>query len=291
MLKLLANYLFERKQRVVLGDVNSKEHEVTSGVPQGSILGPLLFVLFINDLHECVSSGTNIALYADDTKIWCTINSEEDCIILQNDINSLYEWSVINKMNFHPQKCKVLTVSHRHESFYILPFDRFLYSMNNEILDYCTKEKDLGIIVQNRLSWAAHSTSILSIATSRFNILRRTCHFIKNASKRRTLYLTMVRSLFEHGSVVWSPSAKTTLENFEAFQKRCIKWILNEQFVSYSKADYISKLISLDILPLSYKFSLADLVTFHKIVHNLIPVTLPHYISIRSNTRSCDMLT
>ena len=101
----------------------------------------------------------------------------------------------------------------------------------------------------------------------------------------------MVRSLFEHGCVLWSPSSKVIMNNFETFQKRCIKWILNEQFTSYSNTEYISKLQSLDILPLYYKFALTDLITFHKVVHHLIPVSLPQYLTSRSNTRSCDSLT
>ena len=126
MLKFLRDYLQNRKQRVVVGDVTSLELDVLSGVPQGSIIGPLLFVLFINDIHKCVSPGTNVALYADDTKIWRAIKSESDCLALQNDIDALSHWSKINCMNFHPQKCKVLCVSHQFNPCnIILPFMRF----------------------------------------------------------------------------------------------------------------------------------------------------------------------
>ena len=85
--------------------------QVNSGVPQGSILGPLLFVLFINDLPQGLSQGTNLALYADDTKIWRNIQSASDNQILQNDINYLNDWALRNKMKFHPSKCKVLSIS------------------------------------------------------------------------------------------------------------------------------------------------------------------------------------
>ena len=84
-----------------------------SGVPQGSILGPLLFVLFINDLADGLSPGTQLSLYADDTKIWRSIHMECDNIILQKDIDYLYDWALRNKMNFHPSKCKVLSVTGR----------------------------------------------------------------------------------------------------------------------------------------------------------------------------------
>ena len=110
---LYLNYLCEREQSVVLDGVKSSLKPVLSGVPQGSILGPILFVLFIYDLHEGISTDTHIALYADDTKLWRSIKNEEDITQLQRDINILYFWSLNNKMKFHPDKCKVVTIEHR----------------------------------------------------------------------------------------------------------------------------------------------------------------------------------
>ena len=109
VVKFIKEYLRDRTQKVVIGDNSSDSLPVDSGVPQGSILGPLLFVLFINDIYTCVSNGTNIALYADDTKVWRKIASEIDCILLNNDINSLNKWALRNKMWFHPSKCKIVT--------------------------------------------------------------------------------------------------------------------------------------------------------------------------------------
>ena len=111
LLKFIMNYLKDRKQRVVIGGTQSDFTIVQSGVPQGSILGPLFFVIFINDMFEHVSDGTEIALYADDTKIWRKIISWSDHEIFQNDIDALQNWADNNKMKFHPGKCKVLSVS------------------------------------------------------------------------------------------------------------------------------------------------------------------------------------
>ena len=104
MLSFIKSYLKDRYQRVVIGGTFSKTLPVNSGVPQGSILGPLLFVLFIDDIYESISEGTHMALYADDTKLWRKISSYSDCIILNNDILSLSEWACRNKMKFHPAK-------------------------------------------------------------------------------------------------------------------------------------------------------------------------------------------
>ncbi len=121
-LKFIRNYLCDRGQRVILGNEKSGMVPVLSGVPQGSILGPILFVLFINDLPSGLDPGTNMAMYADDTKIWRSIISQSDHIQLQKDIEYLNKWALDNKMCFHPKKCKVLSVHNKPSPFLgILP--------------------------------------------------------------------------------------------------------------------------------------------------------------------------
>ena len=118
--------------------------DVLSGVPQGSIIGPLLFFLFINDIYKSLNSSTNVALYADDTKMWQQINSHRDCEILQKDINSLNEWCTQNKMKFHPEKCKVLNVSNNETPMFIdeLTFTTTFYKIGQDIIDYTDSQKD-----------------------------------------------------------------------------------------------------------------------------------------------------
>ena len=100
-MKFLQNYLAHRKQKVILDNISSNILDVKSGVPQGSILGPLLFIIFINDIYDCIDPNTKISQYADDTKIWRQIHSEHDCEILQTDVNKLKDWCANNKMNFN----------------------------------------------------------------------------------------------------------------------------------------------------------------------------------------------
>ena len=101
LLQLIKDYLRDRMQKVTIDGSFSDILRVHSGVPQGSVIGPLLFVLFIDDINDCISEGTELALYADDTKIWREIICDNDQVILQNDVHRLSEWSVANKMNFH----------------------------------------------------------------------------------------------------------------------------------------------------------------------------------------------
>ena len=277
LLKFLADYLHGREQCVIIGGQKSERRIVTSGVPQGSILGPLLFVLFINDMAMCVSDKTNIALYADDTKIWREIIDWEDHLVLQNDINQLQEWANVNKMNFHPQKCKVLSVA-KHSYNPILPFHVFFYELGGTILEYTNSEKDLGVIVNTTLSSDDQCLARYNMMNSKLGLLMRVCHFTKNVQQKRALYLAIVRSQLNHCCVVWRPTSEPKINKLESVQRRAVKWILNEQYHHYSDLEYTCRLRDLKLLPIKYFFILNDLIIFHKIYSvDSYCVSLPSY--------------
>ena len=281
LLKLLENYLCGREQCVVIDGCKSSNKPVLSGVPQGSILGPILFVLFINDLPSGLSEGTNIALYADDTKIWRPITCENDHRILQTDIDYLNEWATQNKMKFHPKKCKVVSICNRPSPLWMLPFIVFNYSLGQSILQYADCEKDLGVHVNPKFNFNAHCEHLISKASQQFGMVRRTCHFVKDVKRRRVLYLTLVRSQFEHCSPVWRPNGKSMIERLDNFQKKCIKWILSEEELSYESHDaYVRKCRQVNILPLSHRFILNDILLFHKVVNKIVPIDIPNYLTL-----------
>ena len=277
LLKFVKNYLKDRVQHVILNGERSDISPVQSGVPQGSILGPLLFVLFINDMHKVISQGTSIALYADDTKIWREISCDGDQYIIQQDINNLYKWSVENKMNFHPSKCKVIAVTNKR-LIYSLPFYEFIYSLNGTALDYVESEKDLGVTINCKLNWSAHCKNLASKANQRLGLIRRTCHFTMCSEQRRALYLALVRSLFEHCSTVWAPQTQGNLNLFDQIQRRGVKWIHKEPFSSYSCSEFLDKQFKLDLLPMKYKFLHTDLALFHDVVYEAVKISMPCYI-------------
>ena len=277
LLNFIKNYLMGRKQRVIIQNQFSSYADVRSGVPQGSILGPLLFVLFINDLCDVLNPGTGIYMYADDTKIWREIDSEHDQKLLQTDINELYNWSLRNKIRFHPDKCKVISVSLKHKPC------NFAYNMNGHFLEKVEHERDLGVIVSKNLKWNKHQNYILNKSRQKLGLLKRICSFSQNSQHRKQLFLSIVRSQFEHCSPVWRPNKPTQMKKFESVQKRGIKWILNEDYKFYTKSEYHDKLKKLDILPINLKFIYNDITLFHNIVFGNSSIQLPDYYISRED--------
>ena len=237
-------------------------------------------MLFINDLPLGLSPGTNLALYADDTKIWRSITSYQDHLLLQKDIDYLNDWARLNKMKFHPTKCKVVSIHSRPSPLSMLPFHMYQYHLGGCPLEYVENEKDLGVLVNTNFNFDTQCEALLSKASQQFGLLKRTCQFVRDVRRRRVLYLTLIRSLFEHCSPIWRPNSLTMTNNLENFQKSCIKWILSEEELSYGSYDmYIRICRQVDILPLSLRFKYNDLVLLFKVIHGLIPLDLPAYLS------------
>ena len=192
MLKFFKSYLFNRTQRVVLDNCTSDIVDVLSGVPQGSILGPLLFVLFINDIFNNIDKNTLIGFYPADTKLSRKIETWTDCDILQRDIDTLNNWCISNKMKFNTDKCKVLTVAKSEPMFTNeLAFCKYSYALGDKILDYTSCERDQGISINERLDWHEHHGYVLKKGYQMLGMTKRTCHFVFDRGKTKMLYLTL----------------------------------------------------------------------------------------------------
>lgn len=199
-----------RRQRVILRNGYSSWKPVISGVPQGSILGPVLFLIFVNDLPASVESTAK--LFADDTKLYRLISSYDDCEILQKDLNILSAWSRIWLLKFNAVKCVVLKL--REALTYI-------YTMNGHELKQVTEQRDLGVIVSEDLHPRKHIMQITLKANQRIGIIRR-CFSNITQRKISILYTTTVRPLLEYASVVWSPWFKSDIDLLEKVQRRCL---------------------------------------------------------------------
>jgi len=271
-LRFFKMYLKDRKQRVVIDGEFSDWVNVRSGVPQGSILGPALFVIFINDIIQEVSSPTHARLYADDMKIWRHIRNTNDQAELQNDINKLHSWSVANKIRFHPSKCKLIRSTLKRNPLLTQ------YSLNNIPISESDHERDLGVIISPKLSYLKQHQALVSKASQKLGLLKRSCSITHSHISRKTLYLSLVRSNFEHCSPVWRPVTTLQINKFEGIQKRAVKWILNENYTRYNTREYYQKLTYLNILPMSLKFKLNDIIMFHKIYYRNSIIHFPTYI-------------
>ena len=158
-------------------------------------------------------------------------------------------------MNFHPDKCRVLSVCDKKLPWIdILPFSRFPYELNNNILDYVDNERDLGVLMHETLSWDLQHSKLITKASQLLGLTKRTCHFVNNTNRRRSLYLALVRSQFEHCSPICRPCSATQIDRFEKIQKNAIKWILHEQYISYIYSNdevYFRKCKESNLLPLA----------------------------------------
>jgi len=215
-------------------------------------------------------------------------------VALQEDINYLHNWSIKNKMKFHPQKCKVVSVAHRLPPLLgILPFIQYIYFLGEIPLDYAENEKDLGVDINSKLNFNDQCERLFSKASQQFGLTKRTCHFVKDFKRRRALYLSLIRSQFEHCSPVWRSIHKTMTDKLESLQKQCIKWILSEEFYSYTSNEvYLRKCREVRILPLAKRFDYNDLILFYKIIYDLVPLKLPHYLNFYDGTcrlRTCHL--
>ena len=155
------------------------------------VLGPMLLLLFINDLPDVIPESTSTGLYADDTKLYREFSTPEDCSQLQEVLSCANVWSKDNNMNFNPSKCKILTFSRRKTPFL------FEYYLGSSELKRVNDEVDLGITVTSNFSWTTHINKIKVNANRLLGLLRRTCPLLTDRSIRRTLYLSLVKSQFK----------------------------------------------------------------------------------------------
>jgi hypothetical protein len=279
LLRWFESYLNDRWQRVVIEGAASTWSPVTSGVPQGSILGPLLFIIFINDLPDNVSYSTNSALYADDSKLYREVTSISDCQSLQDDLTELEKWSIDSRMKFNTEKCKVLTVTRKHTPL------EFSYQLYGNKLLVCKEEKDLGILVSRDLKWGAHILNMVAKANRMLGLLKRTCLSITNIRVRRSLFLTLVKSQLAYGSEVWCPSSRSQLsKKIEGVQRRATLWILG---IKRGDMTYVERLIKLKLIPLVYDRERKDIVFYFKCKNNLIDLDISQYVeTMSSRTRA-----
>ena len=193
----LESFLLNRTQQVQIDGHLSDPEEVLSGVPQGTVLGPLLFLLYINDLPKYVSAGTEVRLFADDSALYRTIKSPEDHNILQEDLNNLQVWEREWSMQFHPQKCQLLRVTTKHD----INISKHNYVIHGHVIEAVEEAKYLGVTINHKMCWNTHINNICQKANNTLNFINR--NFKSCPQKNKQQLYTSQRTLVEFSSSVW----------------------------------------------------------------------------------------
>ena len=202
-----------RTQAVKVNGISSEISSVLSGIPQGSVLGPVLFIIYINDILDNITSDG--FLFADDTKIFRQILSQEDAQALQSDIDALEEWSNTWLLRFNPKKCHVLSLGRIENTQYTMR-----YKVYGDEMDHVFDEKDLGVTVDSNLTFEDHIA--IKVANAMMGLIRRSFSYL-SCYLFRKLYLAFVRPHLEYAQVVWSPSSKKLIKMIENVQVRATK--------------------------------------------------------------------
>jgi len=259
-LNWIKDYLSNRTQQVVINNVTSNPCSVISGVPQGSVLGPLLFLLYINDFPEGVSS--TVRLYADDALLYRVIRTREDIQALQQDLNILLQWSTDWQMVFNLDKCEHLQISLKRHSI------TSQYTLSGSPIKCVPSIKYLGVIINSSLTWSSHVTYITNKANSVRAFLQRNISRCLPSVKVKC-YETYVRPILEYCSTVWAPHTLQDCQKLETVQRRMARFIFND----YSYTSSVTRMLQdLHWATLKQRRTQAKLITLYKIVHNILYV-------------------
>ena len=288
-LNWIASFLQNRTQTVLVNGKTSTETPVLSGVPQGTVLGPLLFLAYINDMPDCVTS--QIKLFADDSLLYARISGEEDAVRLQEDLNRLTEWEETWMMHFHPAKCETLRITNK-----VKPINYDYYIHNHKLslaIDHIPKSKQekarqratnhgerihntakhLGININSKLSWNHHVDAITKKANSTLAFLRRNT---SNCPKpvKSYCYETYVRPTLEYASTVWDPTTKHNINKMEMVQRRAARYVHSDWRRHSSPTEMMNQL---QWQTLEHRRHTARLTMMYTIQHNLIDIPLNKY--------------
>ena len=272
LLDWMKSYLSNRKMKTVIRGASSNWAEVVSGVPQGSVLAPLMFLIYINDLPDGVSSYMN--MFADDAKIMRQVRNPEDCQKLQQDLDKLHEWSAKWLMEFNADKCHVLEMGksiHR-------PHAR--YNLGGTELLKAESEKDLGIIVRNNLSPEGHINKIVGEGLAIVANVRITFSHLSEPLIKKIIE-SILRPKLEYAQVTWAPHLKKHIRKLERVQRAATKLVPSLHDKEYQERLQVLKLPSLE-----ERRKRGDMIQLYKCVHQIDRIDRDDFLQLDPDRRT-----
>ena len=228
--KWLENYLSNRKQLVNYNGVKSEEMTITTGVPQGSVLGPLLFLLYINDIQYC-SELVSIILFADDTNILYSDSCLEKLNeILQMEMNKITTWLNVNRLSLNSAKTKLILFRSRNKK----SKHELKISINNESIKRVEKITFLGIVIDEFLTWRDHIDLIAKKIIKCAAIISRIRHFT-NLNSLKLIYYALVYPYLTYGNLIWGNAYKSHIQKLVNIQKKIIRLMTFKSYFDHTE--------------------------------------------------------
>ena len=261
LLNWICNLLNNRIQFVKISGKCSPTSYVISGVPQGSVLGPVLFVVYVNDICDVVPTGVTIKLFADDVKLYSVFDGNLTPHCLQSCLTAISDWSDHWQLKLSPTKCSVLHVRRAK-----MGGDGCVYHIGNVPLPAVDSVTDLGVSYDNNLQFGPHISHIVSKAALRAKLILK-CFQSRDPGLLTRAFCTFVRPILEYCSVVWSPMFKRDIYKIEAVQRRFTKRLNGLYNLSYS-----CRLARLGLDSLYCRRVKYDLIMCYKVLHNMVSI-------------------
>lgn len=269
--KWIKNYLTGRTQFVDFNGQVSTTVPVKSGVPQGCVLAPTLFLIFINDLPCQIP--VHVRLFADDCIIYHEINSAEDHLALNKALEIVSNWCSDWQMILNVKKSAIMTVTRKRE------WSEFSYTINSIPLPRTSHHKYLGLTFTSDLRWDAHVSNVTATALKRLFFLRR-CLRLAPSEIKLLAYNTYVRSVLEYANIVWFPYTKKHIAKLEGVQRKAVRFIFNKFRQTDSPTEMLEEA---GMLTLQKRARLARLRFMYQLRHKQTNIDASRYITLQQS--------